>query len=211
MTRIAAPVVALHGAGMTPAAFGGLAEFLPLSAPALNASSIDDMAAGLEIQEPCLLLGHSMGALVALEAARHPNVRALALLGAAAEMPVHPDLLKTARENPPAAAALVLKWGVAAEGAKPAAAKIMEEGAQSLFAGLAACDAYKNGAAAARALDKPVLVIAGGRDKMVKPDKSKDLAALFPQGRFALLENAGHMMMIEQPEGTAALLSAFWR
>src|SRR3546814_11387175 len=48
--------------------------------------------------EQAALAGHSMRALVALEAAaRHPQrVRALALLGAAPAMPVHPDLLAAA-------------------------------------------------------------------------------------------------------------------
>ena len=45
--------------------------------------------------EQAALVGHSMGAITALEAAtRHPErVRALALLGVAERMPVHPDLL----------------------------------------------------------------------------------------------------------------------
>ena len=45
------------------------------------------------------LCGHSMGALIALAAAASApdRVRRLALLGVAARMPVHPDLLAAAR------------------------------------------------------------------------------------------------------------------
>ena len=47
------------------------------------------------------LVGHSMGSLVALEAAvlAPKRIRRLALLGVAAQMPVHPDLLKAAQED----------------------------------------------------------------------------------------------------------------
>ena len=55
-------------------------------------------AAGLK---HAALVGHSMGALVALEtAARFPDkVRALGLCGVAAEMPVHPEMLESAKAN----------------------------------------------------------------------------------------------------------------
>ena len=63
------------------------------------------------------LVGHSMGALAALAAAaRRPDaVRALALLGVGAKMPVHPDLLAAAMSGDPAARAsawdLIVAWG----------------------------------------------------------------------------------------------------
>lgn len=59
------------------------------------------------------LAGHSMGALIALEAAaRAPErVSTLALLGVAARMPVHPDLLAAADANDPLAFELVTSWG----------------------------------------------------------------------------------------------------
>src|SRR5205807_8806073 len=56
-----------------------------------------------------MIVGHSMGSLVALEtAARHPDkVAALGLIAAAAAMPVSPDLLKAAEANDPAAIDMV--------------------------------------------------------------------------------------------------------
>src|SRR5208282_1701188 len=66
-------------------------------------------AAGVE---RAALVGHSMGALITLEtAARAPQrVRALALLGVAARMPVHPDLLAAADRGDPAAIELITAW-----------------------------------------------------------------------------------------------------
>ena len=59
------------------------------------------------------LVGHSMGALVALAAAaaRPERVRGLVLLGAALSMPVHPDLLRAARAGDPSAADFITSWG----------------------------------------------------------------------------------------------------
>ena len=59
------------------------------------------------------LVGHSMGALVALEASARgaDRVPELALLGVAADMPVHPDLMAAAQANDPKAVALIAGWG----------------------------------------------------------------------------------------------------
>src|SRR5215813_10456496 len=60
------------------------------------------------------LVGHSMGALVAIEtAARFPDkVRALGLCGVAAEMPVHPEMLESAKANTLKVQELMTFWGI---------------------------------------------------------------------------------------------------
>ena len=60
------------------------------------------------------LVGHSMGALVALEtAARFPGkVRALGLCGVAAEMSVHPEMLESAKANTLKVQELMTFWGI---------------------------------------------------------------------------------------------------
>src|SRR5262249_19871001 len=59
------------------------------------------------------LVGHSMGALIALEAAAAApaRVRSLALVGVAERMPVHPDLQAAAADNRRLAPELVTSWG----------------------------------------------------------------------------------------------------
>lgn len=52
----------------------------------------------------------------------------------------------------------------------------------------------------------PALVIAGSHDAVVPLEESGIMAANFPSGRLAVIENAGHMPMIEQPRETAAAL-----
>jgi len=122
-------IMAVHGAGMHAGVWGSLVGGLPLPCQAISfpghgrtdgelLPSIEKMAEWINARladhspQSVALLGHSMGALVALEAARHPAVQALVLMGAAAKMPVHPDLLKQAAEKPEAAMEMILKWGV---------------------------------------------------------------------------------------------------
>ncbi|MFM8678209.1 MAG: alpha/beta fold hydrolase, partial [Alphaproteobacteria bacterium] len=126
-------VVLLHGAGMDHTVWTLQARYLAhhgrnvlaLDRPGHGRSqgaplgSIADMAGwvlrALDAvgSDAAALAGHSMGALVALAtaAAAPGRVRGLALLGAAASMPVHPDLLEAARAGDHAAIDLVAYWG----------------------------------------------------------------------------------------------------
>ncbi|WP_421953510.1 alpha/beta fold hydrolase [Polaromonas sp.] len=55
-------------------------------------------------------------------------------------------------------------------------------------------------------LDTPTLVICGREDKVTPPVLSEELAALIPGARLALIDNAGHMALMEQPASVAALI-----
>ena len=87
--------------------------------------------------EQAALAGHSLGALIALDAAaRHPErVRALALVGAAARMPVHPDLLQAALDDPAAAIAMIKLWGQGQrpENARPGSSQASDEGTTGVW------------------------------------------------------------------------------
>jgi aromatic-L-amino-acid decarboxylase len=198
-------IIALHGAGMQASVWETLAEklpcqetlFLPLSLPKPALTSIEAMAAWVETQlknhppQSVVLMGHSMGALIALEAARHPSVAAIVLIGAAAQMPVHPDLLKQAATAPDTAAALILKWGVSP--AHPEAVEILKRHMQpeALSNDLSACNAYQHGEAAARSIRQPALVLAGSDDKLTKAAAGQALADMLPNARFHLVAVAG--------------------
>ncbi|MEO0036062.1 MAG: hypothetical protein RLZZ501_2085 [Pseudomonadota bacterium] len=155
------------------------------------------------------VVGHSMGALAALDlAARHPErVGALVLLGAAARMPVHPDLLAAARDDLPRAAAMIAGWGHGgAPGGvpglhPPALTRRLVEASPPgvLAAGLAACAAYDGTEAAAR-VRAPTLLLVGGADRMSPAKAGQALAGLIPGARITRLEGAGHMLMADRPE-----------
>lgn len=227
-------IVAIHGAGMTAGVWGGLVphlldhSFRALTLPGHDAKSggsllpdIPAMAKWVseklesEKQQDVLLLGHSMGALVALAAAETPCVAGIALMGAALSMPVNADLLKMARENPGEAIGMIIKWGVYSGHPQVGAVRtvlgsVMHGADPSAVANdLAACDAFKDGEKLAGALKKPVLVLAGEHDKMTRAADGAALAQAVPDADFRLLRDCGHMMMVERPIDTAREIKDF--
>ena len=74
---------------------------------------------------------------------------------------------------------------------------------------LSACNAYQGGATAARATDKPALILAGADDKLTKPAAGQALADMLKQARFHLVPGSGHMLMVEDPVEIAKEISSF--
>lgn len=159
------------------------------------------------------LAGHSMGSLVALEAASRAGAacEALALLAFVPEMHVHPDLLGAARAGAHLASELMVAWGFGLKGltgGNPAPGVFLPDAmlrliehtpAASLAADLAACDRYQGAAAAASAVRCPVLVLSGAHDRMTPPAKADAFAVGLAQGRSVVLRDCGHMLLVEQP------------
>ncbi len=167
------------------------------------------------------IVGHSMGALVALDcAARHPDrVSSVALVGAAARMAVHPGMIASARGDSADSIAMVSLWGLgpaATQGGAPAPGhwmlggvrRLLERAAPGVLASdLAACDAYGDASPLAAGLSCPALVLSGERDMMAPARGGRALAAAIPGARFEAIPAAGHMMMIDRAEETRAALA----
>ncbi|MBT0782329.1 3-oxoadipate enol-lactonase [Paracoccus sp. pheM1] len=66
-------------------------------------------------------------------------------------------------------------------------------------------------AEAARTLDLPVQVIAGGLDGSTPPDLVRATAALIRGARFDLIADAGHIPCVEAPAAHAAILNRFFK
>lgn len=173
-----------------------------------------------------LLVGHSMGSLIALEAAhRAPErVRALALLGTTYPMKVSDALLATARDDEAAAIDMVNIWShgtLAHKPSSPAPGFSVMGGAQRLMARMSAinpaqlfytdfsaCNAYANGEAAAAGVRCPVLFIFGRQDMMTPPRSTKLLTAALAHGKVVQVD-AGHSLMSEQPDAVLDALAGF--
>ena len=179
-------------------------------------------AAGLD---RCSLVGHSMGAFVVLAAAaRSPErVERLALLGIAASMPVHPDLLAAARAGDPKAWALMVDWGHGSDGrigGNPAPGlwrlgagyRLLQRARPGVLAAdLSASAAYDGALAAAAAIRCPVLMLLGAEDRMTPTDKAAPLGHAMGDVRTVVLPACGHMLMAEQPNEVVDALAGFLR
>jgi pimeloyl-ACP methyl ester carboxylesterase len=60
-----------------------------------------------------------------------------------------------------------------------------------------------------RRIRVPTLVVWGAADGIVSPDYGRAFAAEIPDGRFELIEEAGHYPHVEQPGRFADLLRDF--
>lgn len=177
-------------------------------------------AAGLE---RAALVGHSMGALVALDAAgRYPErVRALAVVGGALAIPVNKALLDPAKADDHLAYDLLNSWGYGRRAQfgvhrmpglwmMRGGLRIMERADKGLlYTDLAATNAYDGGEAAAKAVRCPTLVLIGSRDVMTPPKAGRALASLIEGAQVVTLAGMGHIMLEEAPDETLDALRDF--
>ena len=173
-----------------------------------------------------VLIGHSMGSLIALHAAalQPERLSALVLMGSVAPMPVAPALLQAAEHDRTQAYALINRWSFASAGDDLAASARLESLAQHnldlmnaqpdgvLAADLHSCNDYCAGLEVAQKITTPTLMLCGARDKMT-PVKAAaalhDALAQKVQPSMVTLAGVGHTMMREDPRAVVAALDDF--
>ena len=184
-------------------------------------------AAGVSTPGQATLVGHSMGALIGLEAAaRAPDlVGRLVMIGAAYPMKVSPALLNTAASAPLAAIDMVNAFSIGTLAAKPGypgPGTWLHGGNRALMRRVLAgangtgcavnlfhhdfsvCDAYAHGLEAAALVRCPVTMVLGTMDQMTPPRAARDIAAAL-KARIVNLPS-GHSLPAEVPDGVLAAL-----
>jgi pimeloyl-ACP methyl ester carboxylesterase len=170
--------------------------------------------------ERATLVGHSMGALAALEMAASMSARTLGLMlvGFAPEMPVHPDLLAAAEANDKTANELVASWGFGASGhvggnavpglaMLPGGLRLLDRaGPGVLYNDLTACNAYQGAAGAAPKIKCPVVSVHGDADRMTPLRKAQGFFPRLPMRAAKVLPGIGHMVMAEAPDAVTFAL-----
>lgn len=171
------------------------------------------------------LVGHSMGGLIALEAAaRFPRtVATLTMVGGASAIPVHPALLAAAEAGDHIAFELMASWGHGRRshlGGHPtpgiwmmgATIRLWERSRPGVLAAdLHACNDYSLGVDAASAVHCPSLLISGSRDVMTPYRAAEPLRNNLRNVQEVMIEGAGHIMMAEHPDQVIDALAAFLR
>jgi pimeloyl-ACP methyl ester carboxylesterase len=169
--------------------------------------------------ERASIVGHSMGALVALDAAsrRPERVERLACVGVGYPMNVSEAFLEAARRNEQTAFDMETIWGHAVQvpfGGNPnpgmwmygdMLARLARLAPGVLYNDLKACNDYSSDFAGVRC---PVLLILGRRDVMTPP-RAESLLQKLPNVRTQLVELSGHSLMAEAPDATLDALVRF--
>ncbi len=171
-----------------------------------------------------VVVGHSMGALIALETAhRHPAiVERIALLGPAVPMKVSDELLAATANDEPRARRMINVWCHAATAHYPGnpgpgswviggnARLLARQPIGTLHIDFKACNDYTGGAAAAASIGCPVLLLVASRDVMTPARGAKAFAATFANARVTEIAGSGHNLMGEKPDEVLdALLAMF--
>jgi pimeloyl-ACP methyl ester carboxylesterase len=168
------------------------------------------------------LVGHSMGSLIALEAAglSPERVSRLVLIGTAYPMKVSDALLNTARDKPLAAMAMVNSWSIATTATKPgypgpgnwlhgSSLALMrrvqaagDPGSNVFLHGFEVCNAYQGGMEAAARVRCPATMVLGRHDIMTPPRATRELAAALKAE--VVFVPSGHHQLAEAPDATLA-------
>ena len=75
---------------------------------------------------------------------------------------------------------------------------------------LIACNQYKEALTIANNIDKKVTIISGREDKMTPVKKAKELHNVINDSNLIIIENVGHMMMIENPAKVTKVLNSLF-
>jgi len=173
------------------------------------------------------LAGHSLGSLIALQAAADApgRVTQLAMLGTCVPMPVPQALRDLARSDALAAIDRVVTFSYSTLAAKPsypgpgmwlrgAGRALMRQvlaaqGDPELFhTDFSACNAYTAGLDAAARVACPAALVLGQHDQMTLPRGAREIATRLKAAVHTV--PAGHALMAEAPDPVLATLRTAW-
>jgi pimeloyl-ACP methyl ester carboxylesterase len=245
------PVVLIHGMWCTGASFDRIAAILrarghECHAPTLPAheagrhhpdvgnkslreylSFLEDYVRDRRFREPPILLGHSMGGLLAQQLAARMNVFALVLL-----TPVPPAGINVLSPSGVAALSRPLgRWGWWRKPQKPTFGRavasffngVPPEKHQALYAGLVEesgrvvfeagfwfLDRSRASGVDASQVRCPVFVVSAGNDKLTPAISVRKVAALYPQAALRHYPDRGHWVLDDEDTDEMTADAANW-
>ncbi len=228
------PIILIHGAGGTHLHYppelrrlnGYQVAALDLpghgKSEGLGKQNINDYLKAIqdfmdEINLPAaFIVGHSMGSAIALQLALNTpdRVLGLVLLGSGSRLRVAPSILEsTATEATfPLAVKAIVEWSFSSTTSprlKELAIERMQETRPTVLHGdFIACNGFDISENLGE-IQSPTLIICGTEDKMTPPKYSKSLHEEIPNSELELIEDAGHMVMLEKPRQVAEVIESF--
>lgn len=203
---VVAPDMPGHGASPVPSGDVGLAAYTDLVAGCLT--------------DPAVIVGHSMGAMIALDlASRYADrVRGVVALNAVFRRSAVAKAAVSARvsaldgQGTPDPSDTLARWFGETQSAERAACKewlraVDPVGYKAAYAVFATEDGPSTDAL--QELNMPALFVTGSEERNSTPEMSRNMAALVPDGRAEVIEGAAHMMPMTHADAVNRLLTAF--
>jgi len=199
--RIIAPDLPGHGQseGQPSGSVAGYSEF------------VSDFVRALGLKR-FVIGGHSLGGAIALDFAltSHDILDGMILVGSGGRLRVKPEIIEilAGGEHPVGGLEYNYAFSVSRDVLDEAAREMMGVPASVFLADFQACDRFD-------VLDRlerirvPTLVICGKDDRMTPVKFSEYLSGHIPNAKLALIPDAGHMVMIEQPLVVNGHIAAF--
>jgi pimeloyl-ACP methyl ester carboxylesterase len=159
--------------------------------------------AGLGIDK-CCVAGHSLGGAIALSLAlSHPHLlEGLILIGSGARLRVLPQILDTIRTNKQATVRAIADLAFSPKAPSDLKdfniGETMKCDADIIFQDFTACDRF-DAMGSVASVQVPTLIICGTDDSLTPPKYSHYLHKAIAGSRLVLVEEAGHMVMMEKP------------
>lgn len=215
--------------GLTPKDHGGQLDGFPIYAVDLpghgksggeSLRSVEAYAAEiakfmemLDLANVCVV-GHSMGAGIALSLAVSHNSRlsAISMIGGSSKLMVSDAILDGLQNNfePTIDNIVRYSWykNTGAFFKQKGRQRMLDAGSEVVYNDFYACSLYDLSDRLGE-VALPVLVIASDNDRMVPMEKSRTMTGAFANGTFVGLENCGHFQHIEQTSRVADELAGF--
>lgn len=227
------PIIAIHGAGGVGrywgnqvASLGNVTQLVTFDLPGHGRStgpthtSIDEGAQRVTAlmnvlgMQRAILMGHSMGGAIALWLALHQpdRVAGLVLVGTGGRLRVHPDIVNGLRTDWEATTRLITEWHYAPATSPliidAGTADLRQTDPSIMLSDYEACNQFD-------IMDRignipaPALIVVGEHDRLTPPKYAEFLAQQLPNAKLQVIPQAGHMVMIEQPNAVNAAVAAF--
>jgi len=187
-------------------------------------SDVMDFLDTMNLEKVCLV-GHSMGAAIALNASlsQHWRICSVVAIGGASKMLVNDAILQGLQKTFESTVDNIVKYswhkktGAIADSQQMAAyfrekakQRMLDAGPRTVHGDFLACSRFNLDDRLAE-ISVPVLVIASDCDRMVPLNVSQEMARKIPNAKFVSLEGCGHFQHIEQTNQVATELSYFLR
>lgn len=191
----------------------GRSEGVPLNTVAGYRKWLHDFSKAAGIV-PFVPAGHSLGGAIILDYALHypEDVSGLILIGTGGRLKVLPAFLESLEKGnvPKAFSDFLYSSKAPVEMLRRGKKEVLNTEPSIYYADLCACNEFDI-MDKLHHINRPALIICGSEDQLTPVKYSRFMAENLPESRLKIIKDAGHMVMLEQPEELNRVITDFIR